>query len=164
MGARISAALCALLLAACASPGSRFPVVQRVTATDASADCDALGGELRRIAVLRREIGREAGRLDGGDTAAVAVAAAISPTNLLTQGIPALIGASLRDRRYGDAINAADARMLVLTRLRAERDCLPAGDGAASEHRLAEALSLNEGDAATIRRVRADAVESYLGP
>jgi hypothetical protein len=159
----VSALALCVVATACATQASEFPVAQQSLATDATASCENLAGELDRLAVLRREIGRERGELNAQDTANLLLNSINFPPSLLISAPLTAMGADARNRRLDTSSGAAETRMLVLSNLRSERACGPSNpERADAEPRLVAALRANPGNSADARRARAKAVEAYL--
>lgn len=160
--ARLAAPALSLIVAACAATASQFPVAQQTLPADASASCETLGAELERLAVLRREIGRERRELNAQDAASVVINTLLFPPLLLIDGPLTAAGASARNQRLDASSDAAETRMITLLQLRAQRECEADTARAEAETTLASALQANPGDAREARRARAQAVDSYL--
>lgn len=151
-------------LGACAARASQFPMVVEHQPSDASASCEALGAELQRVVVLRREIGREASHLNGRDTTNVLLDSLIAPPMLLVAGLPTLAGASARNARLGQTADASDVRLRELVRLRASHDCTPLiSQHPDAEAVLATALESSAGPTRPERTARAQAVDAFAG-
>jgi len=155
--------LVALLLAglgACATRGSRFPVLPAGMASDAAADCAALGAELERVAVLRREIAHEQNRTGANDVAAVLMSAIANPIAGVVDAAVTSAGANVRNTRYDRAADAADRRISTLMHLRAERGC----DRPEPEQALMTAFDAVAGETSQAREAREEAIEAFLPP
>lgn len=156
----ILVALLASGLGACATRGSQFPVLAPTMTSDAAADCPALGSELERVAVLRREIAGEQNRTGANDVTSVAMSAITNPIAGVVDAAVTSVGASARNRRYDRAADAADQRISTLMTLRAERGC----ERPEPELALMSAFAAHAEETSGGREAREDAVVAFLQP
>ena len=153
-------ALLASGLASCATRGSPFPVLTPSMTSDAAADCAALGSELERVAVLRREIAGEQNRTGANDVANVVMSTITNPIAGVVDAAVTSAGAGARNRRYDRAADAADQRISTLMMLRVEREC----ERPEAELALTSAFAAHAGETTQGREVREGAVAAFLQP
>lgn len=146
--------------AGCATRGSQFPVLAPTMTSDAAADCAALGSELERVAVLRREIAGEQNRTGANDVTNVVVSAVTNPIAGVVDAAVTSAGAGARNRRYDRAADAADERISTLMVLRAERRC----EQPEQELALMSAFAEHAGETPPNREAREDAIAAFLRP
>lgn len=153
-------ALVAIGVASCATRGSQFPVLAPTMTSDAAADCAALGSELERVAVLRREIAAEQNRTGANDVTNVVISAITNPIAGVVDAAVTSAGAGARNTRYDRAADAADERLSTLMALRVERGCAQPEP----ELGLMSAFATNAGETAQAREAREDAIVAFLRP
>lgn len=156
----ILAAALSVCLASCATRGSQFPVLAPTANADAAADCAALGSELERVAVLRREIAREQNATGANDVTSTVLAAATNPIGGVVTALAISAGAGARNTRYDRAADAADQRIATLLTLRGERAC----ERSEAELTLTSAFATPMEETSQARESREDAIIAFLPP